>query len=141
LAEGAKGLAGDANILEARTRTVGQPVGKAAEWNAMRKVSLGRCRRPRNIRCGHWLVLPPIQILLFTSGPTGVEVRNDNHYHLSCSWPHSQAGRPCPWDSAPACVDLDSLDYGHLTSPARQTRWWGFLSLIITAPSASYLRN
>ena len=53
MAEGAKGLAGDANIVEARTRTVGRPVGKAAEWNAMRAMILGGCWRARNIRCGH----------------------------------------------------------------------------------------
>lgn len=34
--------------------TVGQSVGKAAEWNAMRVVSLGGGPAIGKIRCGHW---------------------------------------------------------------------------------------
>ena len=39
---------------EARMRNRGPAGREAAEWNAMRAVSLGRRWRARNIRCGQW---------------------------------------------------------------------------------------
>ena len=52
LAEGAKRFAANANVVGSPYATVGQPIGKAVEWNAMRPSSLGGRWRAGNIGCG-----------------------------------------------------------------------------------------